>query len=71
MSPWLIVLIVVAVCVAATGLLWRGRKAPSSVLREQVRKADPKTVEAIDQVPVALRNPVALPMHDRSFDRPR
>jgi hypothetical protein len=67
----MIVLIVVAVCVVAAGWLWLGRNTPSSALRDQLRRADPKMVETLDQVPVTVRNPRALPMHDRSFDRPR
>lgn len=71
MSLWLIVLIVVAAAVIVLGVVIVGRRAPSGVLREQLRKTDPKSVEDLDQVAATIRNPLALPMHDRSFDRPR
>jgi hypothetical protein len=42
-----------------------------SVMPSNLRAADPGLAEDLDQMPATLRNPVALPMHDHSFDKPR
>lgn len=71
MSLWLVALIAVAACAVVTGVVLTRRKAPPSALRDQLRKTDPRTTETLDQLPATMRNATALPMHDRSFDRPR
>jgi hypothetical protein len=42
-----------------------------SVVPSNLRRTDPDLAEDLDQMPATLRNPVALPMHDHSFDKPR
>jgi hypothetical protein len=71
MPVWLVVLIAVAACAVLIGVLWVGRKNPSAALRDQLRTTDPRLAETIDQLPATARAPRALPIHDRSFDRPR
>lgn len=70
MSVWLIALIVVAAIALLTGVLFLRRKEPSAVLRDQLRETDPHAAETLDEIAMTARNPVALPMHDRSFDPP-
>jgi hypothetical protein len=71
MSVWLIVLIVVGASVLVGGGLFLRRKDPSTVLRDQLRETDPRAAETLDEIAMTAMNPVALPMHDRSFDPPR
>jgi hypothetical protein len=66
MPVWLIVVIVVA---AAMAFVLGGRIF--SVVPDRLRRSDAKTAETVDQFAMSTRNPMALPMHDRSFDRPR
>jgi hypothetical protein len=42
-----------------------------SAVPGNLRSTDPKLAEDMDQMPATLRSPVALPMHDHSFDKPR
>jgi hypothetical protein len=67
MPVWLIVVIV---AVAVPVVLFIGGKL-FSVIPDRLRHTDSKTAETIDQLAMSNRNPMALPMHDRSFDKPR
>jgi hypothetical protein len=67
MYGWLIGIGVLIVLVVVTVLA----KGTMSSRWDQTRKADSRNAEAGDAATMMMRNPVALPMHDHSFDKPR
>lgn len=64
MPLWLILLIAIPAALLVGGTLY-------SAVPDRIRKSDPKTAETLDQIAMTFANPRALPMHDKSFDKPR
>ncbi len=64
MSAWAIALVVVAGALLIGGTLY-------SAAADRIRRRDSRSAETVDQLPVTTVNPMALPMHDRAFDKPR
>jgi hypothetical protein len=62
---WLIGIVVGIAVVLLLGWCFK------SVVPSNLRRTDPDLADDLDQMPATLRNPVALPMHDHSFDKPR
>jgi hypothetical protein len=67
MYGWLIGIGVVLVLIVLVLLT----KSQVSDRWDRSRNSDPATAEANDAANMMMRNPVALPMHDHSFDKPR
>ncbi|HEX3825203.1 MAG TPA: hypothetical protein VHV79_12125 [Mycobacteriales bacterium] len=60
----------IGIAVGIVVLVVLGWAFKSVVPRDQ-RSTNPNLAEDMDQMPATLRTPVALPIQDHSFDKPR
>jgi hypothetical protein len=64
MPGWLIAVIVIVPLFLIGGTLF-------SAVPDRIRRSDRKTAESLDQYFMSGKNPFAMPMHDRAFDKPK
>jgi hypothetical protein len=65
-TDWLIGIGVVVAVVSAGGFAQR----LASIRADRLRAVDPKSADTLDQLRMSGVTPVAVPMHDRAFDKP-
>jgi hypothetical protein len=71
MSGWFYLVLVVIAVVVVLALAGGVGQTLASKRADRLRKVDPAAAETLEAMRVTAATRAALPMHDRSFDRPR